>query len=344
MEKSPEKNITIYDLADKLNLSAATVSRGLQNHPAINKDTKKKIYDLAEAMGYRSNNFAKNLSQQKSHTIGVIVPRLNSNFTSTAIAGMENVANKAGYNLIISQSVESYNKEVANAKTMFNNGVDGLLVSLAYDTNNIEHFEPFFKKNLPLIFFDRVGEHKDCTNIIIDNRKASYDATIHLLDQGCKRIVHISAPSARNVYVERLTGYKDALLERKIEFKEDYIILGDLSHEAGVNAAETILKITPGVDGVFAANDSAAVGCMIALKKAGIKIPGDVAFVGFNNDPISQVIEPNLTTINYHGFEMGETAAQNLINHLEGLSSIKSTNRIVLRSELIIRASSLRQE
>lgn len=344
MENSRKKDITIYDLAVKLNISPTTVSRGLQDHPAINKATKKKIYELAEEMGYRSNNFARNLRQQKSHTLGVIVPRLNSHFTSTVIAGMENVANKAGYNLIISQSMESYKKEVANAKTMFNNRVDGLLVSLVYDSNNIEHFEPFFEKNLPLIFFDRVAEHKNCTNIVIDNRKAGFEATMHLIEQGCKRIAHISAPSLRNVYAERLKGYKEALAENSIEFQEDNIILGNLSQEAGADAAEIILKMTPKVDGVFAANDNAAIGCMLALKKAGVSIPNDIAFAGFNNDPISQVIEPNLTTVHYHGFEMGETAAHNLINHLKGLSNIKTTNRIVLRSELIKRASSLRQE
>ena len=152
----PKKDITIYDLAVKLNISPATVSRGLKDHPAINKATKKKIFDLAEEMGYRSNHFARNLRQQRTNTIGVIVPRLNSSFMSTVIAGMENVANKAGYNLIISQSLESYKKEISNAKTMFNNRVDGLLVSLSYDSDNIDHFEVFFQKNIPLIFFNRV--------------------------------------------------------------------------------------------------------------------------------------------------------------------------------------------
>src|ERR1700704_3539994 len=167
---NPNKEITIYDLARKLKISPATVSRGLKDHPGISKKTKKRIYDLAREMGYRSNNFARNLRKQTTDTIGVIVPRLNSYFMSTVIAGMEKVANSAGYNLIISQSSESGKQEMASAATMFNNRVDGLLVSLAYDTENIAHFDVFFNKNVPLIFFDRVVDNKKCTNVLIDNR------------------------------------------------------------------------------------------------------------------------------------------------------------------------------
>src|SRR5260221_2530646 len=151
-----EKEVTIYDLADKLNISIATVSRALKDDPVVSKKTKKKIFELAEEMGYRSNNFARNLRKQRTETIGVIVPRLNSYFMSTVIAGIENVANSNGFNLIISQSSESGQKERDSARTMFNNRVDGLLVSLAYDTDDIKHFDAFFKKNIPLIFFDRV--------------------------------------------------------------------------------------------------------------------------------------------------------------------------------------------
>jgi LacI family transcriptional regulator len=335
-----EKEITIYDLAKKLNISIATVSRALKDDPVVSKKTKKKIADLAQEMGYRSNNFARNLRNQKTNTIGVIIPRLNSYFMSTVIAGIESIANKEGYNLIISQSSESFDKEMASAKTMFNNRVDGVLVSLAYDTENLAHFNSFFKRHIPLIFFDRVVEDENSTNILIDNRKAAYEATTHLIKQGCKRIVHITATPKRNVYVDRLQGYKHALSDNDIPFKEDYVIISNLSQEAGAIAAQEILQMNPLPDAVFVANDNCAVGCMLALKHAGIKIPEDIAFVGFNNDPVSKVIEPNLTTINYPGYEMGEVAARNLINHLNGKATIQSTNTIILRSELIIRDSS----
>ena len=337
-----EKEVTIYDLARKLNISIATVSRALKDDPVVSKKTKKKIADLAEEMGYRSNHFARNLRNQRTNTIGVIVPRLNSYFMSTVIAGIESVANKEGYNLIISQSSESFEKEMASAKTMFNNRVDGLLVSLAYDTEDLTHFDSFFKRKIPLIFFDRVVEHENCTNILIDNRKAAYEATAHLIKQGCKKIVHITATPKRNVYVDRLQGYKQSLSDNNISFQDDYVIISNLSQEAGVVAADQILKMDPLPDAVFVANDNCAVGCMLAIKQAGIKIPQDMAFVGFNNDPVSKVIEPNLTTINYPGYEMGEVAARNLINHLSGKATIRSTNTIILRSELIIRDSSVK--
>ena len=339
---SKEKEITIYDIADKLNVSIATVSRALKDDPVVNRKTKKKIFDLAEEMGYRSNHFARNLRNQRTETIGVIVPRLNSYFMSTVIAGIENVANNEGYNLIISQSLESEQKEKASAKTMFNNRVDGLLVSLSYDTNDLVHFAQFVKKSIPVIFFDRGEHHDSFTNVLIDNEKSGYEATRHLIEQGCKNIVHITAKPKRNVYVDRLKGYKRALTESGVEFRESNLIIGNLSLEAGAEAAELILKMDPLPDGVLVANDNCAVGCMLAIKQAGIRIPGDIAFVGFNNDPVSKVIEPNLTTINYPGYEMGEVAARNLINHLNGSQPIRSTHTIVLRSDLIIRASSQR--
>ena len=337
-----EKEITIYDLASRLNISPATVSRGLNDHPAINKQTKKKIFDLAREMGYRSNNFASNLRKKRTNTIGVIVPRLNSNFMSTVLAGVENVANREGYNLIISQSLESFKKEITNAQKMFNNRGDGMLVSLAYDTENLDHFEPFFKKNIPLIFFDRVAEHANCTSVSIDNRRAAHEATSHLINQGCNRIVHITAILKRDVYIERLRGYKDALEDNKISFNNDLVIIDNLSQEAGVKAAATIIAMKQKPDGVFVANDYCAVACMQVLKKAGYKIPADIAFVGFNNDPVSTVIEPNLSTINYPGYQVGEVAAQNLIDHLNGSATLEITNRIILRSELVIRESSKR--
>jgi LacI family transcriptional regulator len=338
-----EREVTIYDIAKKLNISATTVSRGLQDHPSISKKTKKKIFDLADEIGYRINHFARNLRSQKTNTIGIVVPRLNSYFMSSVIAGIEHIANDHGYCLLISQSSESFEKEISSARTMFDSRVDGLLTSLAFDTTDLKHFEHFFKKNIPVIFFDRVMEHERSTNVLIDNRQAGYNATNHLIEQGCKKIVHITAPTLQNVYKDRLKGYKEALSRHKIKFKEEYVVVTNLSQESGADAAQAILKMKPLPDGVFVANDSCAVGCMLALKQEGVRIPEDVAFVGFNNDPISKVIEPNLTTINYSGYEMGQTAARHLINHINGTSPITSTNTIILRSELIVRSSSLKK-
>jgi len=337
---NPEKEVTIYDIAQKLNISAATVSRGLKDHPGINKNTKKKILAAADEMGYRSNSFASSLRTKRGNVIGVIVPRLNSNFMSDVIAGVEKVVNESGYNLFISQSLETMEKEVSNAKAMFNNRVDGLLVSLAYDTNNIDHFEAFIKREIPVIFFDRVVEHEHCPSIFIDNYKAAYNITTHLIEQGCKRIVHISGNQLRNVYRDRFNGYKKALEDHQIAFDDDLLIVNDLSAQAGTQAAQQILQMAVKPDGVFAANDLCAISCMQVLKSEGIKIPEDIAFAGFNNDPTSCVIEPNLTTIDYKGYEMGEVAAKVLIGHLDRNNDLQQTHSLILRSELIVRDSS----
>ncbi|GAB4034099.1 LacI family DNA-binding transcriptional regulator [Spirosoma gilvum] len=337
-----QKDVTIYDIAKLLELSPATVSRALNDHPAISPSTKTLITSKAKEMGYRSNLFASNLRRQRTNTIGVIVPRLDSAFMSTVLAGMEKVANKSNYNLIISQSLESAKKEVANAKTMFDSRVDGLLVSLAADTEDLEHFNTFFRKGIPMILFDRVMPQKNCTSIAIDNIKAGYDATTHLLDQGCQRIMHVTGNIKRNVYADRLKGYKMALIDRGFSLSDDLVQLTDLTRQAGLDVAGQIRQMATPPDGLFIASDFCAASCMGALRTYGFTIPTDMAVIGFNNDPVSQVVEPNLSTIHYPGQEMGEIAAQTLINHLNGLLPLSTTNSIVLNYELIIRQSSQR--
>jgi LacI family transcriptional regulator len=338
----PKKDVTIYDIATKLEISSATVSRGLQDHPSINKNTKKKIQDAAKELGYRHNNFASSLRKQKTNTIGVIVHELNSNFITSVLAGIEKVTTEAGYDIIIAHSSESSEKEAANALNLFHKRVDGLIASLAFDTKTLEHFNHFEEKGIPVIFFDRVEEKGDSTKVIIDNYKCGYQATQHLIDQGCKRIVLVTANLKRNVYAQRYKGYSDALFDNNIELNKDLVLIKDLSEQCGVEAAQEIIQMKPLPDGAFITNDFSAAVCMQTLKDYGIKIPEDIAIVGFNNDAISKIVEPQLTTIHYPGIDMGEIAARNLINHLQGISNIKHTQTIVVRSELIIRKSSIK--
>lgn len=337
-----KKDITIYDLARDLHISPATVSRALNDHPAVNKNTKKKIFARAQELGYQSNTFASNLRRQRSNTIGVIVPHLNSYFVSSAIAGMEKVANAAGFTLLISQSLETPQKEAANAHTLFNSRVDGLLVSLASDTENISHLEPFIKKGIPLLFFDRVYDDPRCASIVIDNRKAGFEATSHLIEQGCRRLVHLTHKLNRNVYSGRLQGFQQALASHQLPFEDQQLLITNLGEEAErVAAARQLLQRRPLPDAVFAANDAMAVTCIREFKKAGLRVPQDIAVVGFNDEPIAMVIEPNLTTVHYPGYEMGEIAARHLIDHLSGGQDIHATHTIILRSDLVIRESSL---
>jgi LacI family transcriptional regulator len=338
-----KKEITIYDIANKLKLSSATVSRALQDNPAISKKTRKRIQDTAKELGYRHNNFASSLRKQKTNTIGIILHELSSNFITAALSGIEKVTSEAGYDLIIVHSSEKFEKEVANASNLFHKRVDALIASLAFDTTDLDHFKQFEEKGIPIIFFDRVEESSQHTKVIIDNHRSGYLATQHLIEQGCKRIVLVTAALQRNVYYQRHRGYMDALTEHHIPYKKEYVLIKDLSEQSGLEAAEQILKMKPMPDGIFITNDFSAAVVMHALKEQGIKIPGDIAIVGFNNDAVCKIVDPQLTTINYPGVTIGEMAARTLINHLKGISDIKSTSTIVVNSELVVRKSSLKK-
>lgn len=334
-----KKKVTIYDLAEQLDVSPATVSRSLNDHPSISEKTKEKVLSVAKKAGYRTNNFAANLSKQKSNTIGVIVPKLNSNFMSTVLSGIEKVANDIGYNLIISQSLESEEKEKLNAKTLYDSGVDALLVSLAYETKNHEHFATFTDKKIPLLFFDRVFDLPNCPTILIDNKAAGFDATEHLIQEDCRNILHIAGSLRRNVYYERFQGYKEALRIYGLSYSENNLMETDLEIDKVVEVVKHIRGSAEKIDGIFVSSDSFAVHCIIALKKSGYRIPEDIKVVGFNNDPVSEVISPNLTTIDYPGYKMGVLAGQSIIGHLNGSIDIQSADQIIIKHKLIVRES-----
>jgi LacI family transcriptional regulator len=341
-----KKEITIYDIAKVLSLSPATVSRGLKDHPAINIKTRKRIMDAAKEMGYRSNSFASNLRMQKTHTIGIIVHELKSQFISSVLAGIEKVATEAGYDLIIGHSSETYAKEVANAHNLFHKRVDGLIASLAFDTADLDHFEPFVQKGIPVVFFDRVEEFPYGTRVVIDNVKAGYEATAHLAAQGCRRIAHITADLHRNVYAGRLKGYKQALADYGLHYDASLLMVNDLSEISAVRTARQLIGANARTrpDGVFITNDFFAAVFLQTLKEGGISIPEDIAIVGFNNDAISRITQPKLSTINYPGEEMGEQAARSLLDQLSGSPSARTTDTIIIRSELIIRDSSMHRK
>ncbi len=339
-----KKEVTIYDIATSSSVSTATVSRALQNHPSVSKKTKENILKVAKDLGYRYNTFAASLRKQRTNTIGFLVHELNSTFITSVLAGVEKITTEAGFDLLIAHSSESYKKEVSNAYNLFHKRVDGLIASLAFDTEKLDHFQPFIDKSVPIIFFDRVEEGNDNAAVIIDNYKAGYQATKHLIEQGCRRIVLVTANLKRNVYLQRQRGYKDALADNGIKFEEDLLIVNDLSEKAGLDASYQILNMNPRPDGVFITNDFVAAVCMQVLKDNGVRIPEDIAIVGFNNDAISKLVEPHLTTINYPGKDMGEIAARTLVDHLNGLKNLQTANRIIIRSDLIIRASSLRNK
>lgn len=334
---------TIYDIAKILNISPSTVSRALNDSPLVSKSTRQKVQRTATAMGFRINTLASNLRTQKTRSIGVIMHELRSNFMVSVLSGIEKVTNRAGYDLIIGHSSESYQKELANVNNLFNRRVDGLIASLAFDTPNLDHYTQYRQKGIPVIFYDRVMEQSDYPKVIINNYQCGYDATKHLIEQGCSRIILLTANLSRNVYAQRHRGYLAALNEAQFPIKKENVIVKDLSEQSAISAARAILKMKPRPEGVFITHDLTAAIFMQTLKKAGIRIPQDIAIVGFNNDTICTLVEPPLSTVNYPGNKIGEAAADHLINHLEGISSLSDTDTIIIKSELIVRESSLRK-
>jgi LacI family transcriptional regulator len=335
-----EKEVTIYDIAKELNLSASTISRALKGNTMINKSTRDRVVACAENFGYRSNSFASNLRRKRTYTLGVIIPRLDSNFMSSCIAGMEEVANGKGYNMIISQSHESVKKEAENAKTMFNNRVDGIIASLTIEESQLEHFNCFRDKKVPVVFFDRIPLQTNSVCVLIDNFKAAYVATTHLIDQGCKHLVHLTIDSMSNVYVDRKKGFESAVKETNC-FGE-VIYLDSLNMDSGYDVANKIVEMNPLPDGIFVSNDIAAIGCMLEMRSKGIRIPDQISIIGFNNDPISSIVSPQLTTISYPGREAGILAASSLIDFLDGDEEIPISKKLLLETELIIRESTSR--
>ena len=339
--------VTIKDIARELGISPSTVSRALKDHPDISTETKKAVNELAEKLNYQPNTVALNLRQKKTNTIGVIIPEIVHFFFSTVISGIEDVAYQAGYNVILAQSNESYQREVTDMKALFNSRVDGMLLSLSRETVNYDHIESIISKGVPIVFYDRMYKNPNTSNVIVDDYLGAKEAVLHLIDQGCKRIAHLEAASKLIISEDRFRGYTDALKENNIEVKDDIIIdCPNGNFEEGKKMTHKLLSMSKPPDAIFANNDPLAMGAMMAIKEAGLKIPQDIAVVGFSNWFFGELMEPALTTVDQPGFEMGQEAARLLIKQIEmkekDLEDYKPETKI-LKTRLIIRNSSLRK-
>ena len=338
-----EKEVTIYDLARIAKVSTATVSRALRGDTCISSKTKKKINDLAAELCYQPYQLASELRTKKTNLIGVVLHDLSTPFMASFLDGIEEAIKDTNYNLIICHSAECFKKEVANTKQLFKRRVDGLIFSLASDTESLSHLDPFIKKNIPTVFFDRVDPENSGVKIVIDNFQAGYQATQHLLQQGCRRLVHIGGSLKRNVYEDRWRGFQKALAEAGLPCTSQQLIVSGFSEKECLETAQKILERKELPDGLFVANDMCATFCMRKLKEAGIRIPEQIAIVGFNDDPISRLVEPQLTTIHYPIHEMGFLAAQSLLEQLECMPLHRQDDLIELQSRLIIRGSTERR-
>jgi LacI family transcriptional regulator len=340
--------VTIKDIARELGISPSTVSRALKDHPDISRETKKAVTDLAQKLNYQPNIVALNLRTRKTHTIGVIIPELVHFFFSTVISGIEAAAYEAGYSVILSQSNESFEREVSNFRTLFNLRVDGMLISLSRETNNFEHIEAAINRGTPIVFYDRSYHDPNCNSVTVDDYVGAKEAVQHLINGGSKTIAHISSAYNTKIAQERLRGYRDALLENNIEFTEDLTIQCENGNvEDGKSAMMQLLKRSPRPDGVFTNNDLLGMGAMATIKSSGLKIPNDIAVVGFSDWAYSELMEPPLSSVHQPGFEMGQEATRMLIKMIElkdkRVEGIRPESKI-LKTRLVARASSDRKK
>lgn len=337
---TPMKNpqATIRDLALKLNVSISTVSRALRNAPDVNPETKKAVLALAKSLHYEPNRVAQSLRIKKTNTIGVVVPEIALHFFSTAISGIQEYAARHDYSIMITQSMESLRTEKLNIHMLVANRVDGLLISLSSQTNNVEHLEQLIAKKIPIVLFDRVSEQLQVSKVVVDDHDGAFKAVEHLVRTGCRRIAYVGGPDNLFISNQRLQGYRDALAKHNIAVDEMLVVhCGDL-HIDPIQATKRLLDLPERPDALFCMNDPVAILAMQVLKERQVRIPEDVSVIGFTNEPVSQFIEPSLTTVAQPANAMGQTAAKLFIQQVERQQDFKPITK-VLATELIIRRS-----
>ncbi|MDE3742826.1 LacI family DNA-binding transcriptional regulator [Maribacter polysaccharolyticus] len=335
------KKTTIYDIAKALNITAATVSRALNNNPRISEDTKKLVLETAEKLNYKQNRLALALKSGKSKNVGVVLPLINRNLFSNVIRGIEEELNPMGYNVIICQTHDEEKKEADIIQNLLDAQVDGIIISIARYTKNTKHLEQILKKNIPLIFFDRKLEIKGSSSVTLDDFRGAYEATQHLIEQGCTRIAHFTVDRSVDIYKKRFDGYKQALINNGIDFNEDYVIALESKIESGKEAAKKLMALKNPPDAIFSASDLGALGAIQYLRGIGIRIPQDFCVVGFSNEPFTQFMELTISTVDQAPILMGKTAAKVFLEQMKS-EKVTIERRMVLSPSLKIRKSSSR--
>ena len=338
------KPVTLKQIAEELNISITTVSKALKDYPDVSKKTKGLVKELAKTLNYKPNAFAVNLRTKESKTIGLIIPVIVHHFFSSVIKGIVAQAEKKGYLVIILQSNESYELEKKQLDLLLSQRVDGILISIANGTANFNHLNEVIAQEKPLVMFDKIAKIVKCSKVIIDDRKAAYMATQHLIDTGCKRIAHFRGPLLPQNSIDRFLGYKKALLDNQFPYDPSLVYIcecDDMSFEEGKKSAQQLLKDHNDVDGIFINTDLVAIGAMTEFNKQGVKIPDDISIVGFSNWFMSSVISPTLSTIDQPGYLMGKTAFKQLYKEIQAIKNKKpKTPKIItLKTELVKRES-----
>ena len=335
-----KKKTTIKDIANALNISAAAVSKALHNDSRISEKTKIAVRKVAEELNYQPNHLASALRSGKSNLVGVIVPRTNSNFFSSVIQNIEEVLNKEGYNIIITQSNESFNKECDSIDALLFTQVDGIIASMANETVDLSYYEKIKSKGIPLITFDRGENDLNVDYIGIDDYNSSHLIVNHLIEQGCDRIAHIGGYKHTRIFNNRIKGYVDALKKHDLPLDDELLIESSLTIEAGREKMLQLLALENKPNAVYAASDYAALGALQILNEKNIKVPDEIALVGFGNEPFTSMIIPSISSINQNSEEIGKKAAEQFLFYVKKEHISQSLNKIILNAELIVRDSS----
>lgn len=331
------KHATIIDIAKKLGISPSTVSRALSDHPDVKKETKELVRKVADELHYTPNPIARSLKSSKTTTIGVIVPEIRHDFFSSAISGIEEVAYRAGYTIILTQSSESYEREVVNTNVLIHHRVAGMIVSISEHTKSGEHFQDVLRRKIPIVFFDRAFEELPVSKVVVDDYKGAFEAVSYLVGKGYKRIAHIGGPKELGICQRRRNGYLDALKHHNVPVDETLVYAVGMRESDGYAAMEAMLHSAHKPDAVFCVNDPVAIGACQRIREGGYTIPNDVAVVGFSNNKITGFMTPPLTTVEQPSFEMGKSAAEILIRIIE--DKLEQPVVKVLNTKLIVRGS-----
>jgi DNA-binding LacI/PurR family transcriptional regulator len=337
MSKRP---VSLKTLAEALHVSMSTVSRALKNHPDIGADVTQRVQQLARELNYSPNPLAMGLLKNKTRTIGVIVPDLVTHFFASIISGIESVANENGYYIVIRCSYESADKEKECLENLLKLRVEGIVMCLAQETKNYTHFDQLIEQEMPLVFFDRVCRPDEVATVVVDNQAAARGITRHFVANGYRRIAHIAGPAPLNITRERVAGYRQGLADEGLLFDERLLVHCDLSIASATAATQQLLALHPRPDAIFGVNDTAAFAAMKEIKRQGLRIPADVALVGFTDEFHATVVEPALTSVMHPTFEMGRAAAQLFLEQAAAATKVAPRQQ-VLTTQLVVRDSSV---
>lgn len=337
-------NTRLKDIADKLGVSIPTVSRALNNKPDIGQETKRKVLELAEKLRYQRNEFAINFKNQQSFIIGVIIPQIVHHFFSNIISGIITEAEKFGYSVMIFQSNETYESELKGTETFRKSMIDGLIISLADTTDDYSHLTALQRHQIPVVLIDKVTDKIEASKIVCNDYQGAYDATSHLIEVGKKRIAHLTGSLTPLTTRERYRGYCDALTNNALELDNELIRYCDLiSGEKGYQEMRKLIDLPNPPDAIFCATDPTAIGAINAIKESGLKVPDDIAVIGFSNWSTSSVIDPPLSSVAQPDVEMGEKAVKLIIEEIENLRNDKPIifKTYIMETALVIRQSTI---